>query len=60
MLLTREKAAEILGVQPNTLAVWATTKRYNLPYIKIGRLVKYKLEDIESFILSNTQCRGDI
>jgi hypothetical protein len=35
-LLTRKAAAEYLGVKENTLAVWATTKRHPLPYIKVG------------------------
>ncbi len=28
-LLTREQAAEYLGITPRTLAVWACVKRYN-------------------------------
>lgn len=52
-LLTREEAAEVLGIQENTLAVWATNKRYNLPFYKIGRKVKYKLSDLEKFIDDN-------
>jgi excisionase family DNA binding protein len=51
-LITRKEAAEILGLKPNTLAVWATEKR-NLPYYKIGSSVKYKLSDIEQFIFKN-------
>ncbi len=53
-LLTRKEAAEILGTTEGTLAVWATNKRYNLPYVKIGRLVKYKLSDLEVFIERRT------
>jgi excisionase family DNA binding protein len=53
-LLSREKAAEYLGVLPETLASWACTKRYNLPFIKIGRLVKYRLEDLDNFIKQRT------
>ncbi len=49
-LLTREQAAAVLGIKPDTLAVWATTKRYSLPYTKIGRSVRYRLSDIEQFI----------
>jgi excisionase family DNA binding protein len=52
-LLTRKLAAEFLGVQENTLAVWATNKRYDLPFYKIGRLVKYKVSDLEKFIQEN-------
>lgn len=49
-LVNREEAAQILGTSPATLAVWACTKRYDLPYVKIGRLVKYRLSDIYTFI----------
>ena len=51
-LLTREQAAEFLGLKPQTLGVWATTKRYALPYIKVGRSVRYRLADLETFIAS--------
>lgn len=50
VLLTAEEAAEILGVKPQTLAVWRCAKRYRLPYLKIGRTVRYRLDDVESFI----------
>jgi excisionase family DNA binding protein len=53
-LLTNEQAASYLGVAPNSLAVWRTTKRYHLPYVKVGRLVKYRLEDLNTFIESRT------
>jgi excisionase family DNA binding protein len=49
-LVNRKLAAEFLGCKENTLAVWATNKRYNLPFYKIGRLVKYKISDLEKFI----------
>lgn len=49
-LLTRAEAAEYLGVTAQTLAVWACTQRYNLPVVKIGRLAKYKLSDLDAFI----------
>ena len=49
-LLTRKQTAEFLGVTEGTLAVWACTKRYELAYIKIGRLVKYRQSDILIFL----------
>ncbi len=52
-LLSRGQAAKFLGVQTSTLAVWACTKRYNLAFIRVGRLCKYRLTDLESFIASN-------
>lgn len=53
-LLTRKEAAEYLGITASTLAVWACVKRYKLPYIKIGRLVKYRRSDLDSFIERQT------
>lgn len=50
-LFTRKQAAEYLGLKPETLHNWACNKRYNLKYIKIGRLAKYRKEDLDNFIL---------
>lgn len=52
-LLSRQEAAEFLGLEKHTLEVWATTKRYKLPYVKIGRLVKYRYADLLTFINRN-------
>ena len=51
----RKSAAKYLGVSPNTLAVWACTKRYNLKYIKMGRAVRYRLHDLEKFVEERLQ-----
>ena len=53
-LLTREEAATYLGLKPHTLGVWQCTGRYNLPCIKIGRLAKYRKEDLDDFIQRGT------
>lgn len=52
-LLSRREAAAYLGVAEQTLAVWKCTKRYDLPYVKIGKLVKYRLADLDEFIAKN-------
>lgn len=49
-LLTRKQAADYLGIKESTLAVWACTKRYDLPVVRVGRLVKYRLTDLEAFV----------
>jgi excisionase family DNA binding protein len=56
-LLTRKEAAEYLGVCENTLAVWACTKRHVINYVKMGRLAKYKKEDLDDFIKRQTISR---
>ena len=52
-LLDRKAAAKFLGVKEHTLAVWATTHKHHLPYIKVGSLVKYRLSDLEAFLAQN-------
>jgi len=52
ILMTPAEVAEYLGVSCETLNVWRCTKRYNLPYIKAGRLVRYREEDVETFVAS--------
>lgn len=49
-LLTPKQAAEALGVTIGTLAVWRCTARYPLPFVKIGRRVKYREKDLTNFI----------
>ena len=53
-LLNRDETAQFLGISPQTLAYWACVKRYNLPMVKIGRLAKYRMSDLEAFIKSRT------
>ncbi|MCG2683976.1 MAG: helix-turn-helix domain-containing protein [Planctomycetales bacterium] len=49
-LVDEKVASEILGLADGTLSVWRCTRRYPLPYTKIGRSVRYRVEDLERFI----------
>lgn len=51
-----KSAAAALGVQANTLAVWRSSGRYGLPFIKAGRSVKYRISDLAEFIANRTAC----
>ena len=51
-LLTQVEAAAFLGIAPATLSVWRCTKRYALPFVKVGRLVRYSEADLISFLES--------
>ncbi|QIA63559.1 helix-turn-helix domain-containing protein [Vibrio astriarenae] len=53
--LNRKLAAEYLGVTEGTLAVWASTGRYSLPFVKVGRKVFYTLADLDAFLESRVQ-----
>ena len=54
-LLNTKEAAVFLGTTESTLRHWRCVKRYNLPVVKIGRLVKYRLSDLEQFIKDGIQ-----
>jgi hypothetical protein len=53
-LVDEKIAAEILDVTPGTLSVWRCTRRYPLPYVRVGRAIRYRIADLERFIASRT------
>lgn len=53
-ILGNTDAAEYIGVTPRTLEVWRCTKRYQIPFIKVGRLVKYRKSALDAFLDSRT------
>lgn len=54
-LLTRKQVADLLGIKVATLEVWASTGRYSLPYVKVGRLARYRECDVEELIERRTR-----
>lgn len=59
-LLTEAEAAELLGLKQNTLNNWRCTHRVPLPYVRVGRAIRYRLADIQAFIERGTVRPGDI
>ena len=58
-LLDEKEAAQFLdGVTPGTLSVWRSTGRYNLPFIKIGRNVRYRRSDLIAWLEKRTRETG--
>ena len=55
-LVPPTKAAQMLGVAVNTLAYWRVSKRYALPYLKIGGKVMYRQADLRRFVEDRIQC----
>ncbi|MDT4331190.1 helix-turn-helix domain-containing protein [Methylomonas sp. MS20] len=53
-MLDNASAAEYLGISAGTLDVWRSTKRYAIPFIKVGRLVKYRQSALDAFLESRT------
>ena len=52
-LLSRQAAADLLGLRPCTLAAWASMRKTGLPYVRIGGRARYRLADVRAFIDSN-------
>ena len=48
-LLTPERVSELLGVPVATLAQWRYRKQV-LPYLHLGRLVRYDPTDVEAYL----------
>lgn len=51
-LFTPEQVAAALGVSHRTLAAWRSTRRNPLPYVKVGRLVRYRRQDVTAWLES--------
>jgi excisionase family DNA binding protein len=48
--LTTDETAALLGCTAATLTAWRCTKKVNVPFFKVGRLVRYRRADVERFI----------
>lgn len=57
-LLTAEQAAVAIDVSSGTLSVWRCTGRYGIPFIKIGRKVRYRRSDLVAWLESRTRETG--
>jgi excisionase family DNA binding protein len=57
-IVGEKEAAAILGVTTGTLQVWRSTGRYAIPFIKVGRLVKYRRSVLEEWLDSRTRLSG--
>jgi excisionase family DNA binding protein len=53
-LLTPDDVARLIGCGTQTLAAWRCTRRVPLPFVKIGRLVRYRRVDVETFLDART------
>jgi predicted DNA-binding transcriptional regulator AlpA len=57
-LLSEIQAAQKCDLKPGTLSVWRSTGRYGLPFVKVGRNVRYRLSDIERWLKNRTHANG--
>lgn len=57
-LLDEQAAAKVLGLSPGTLSVWRSTGRYALPFLKVGRNVRYRRRDLQSWLQARYRQSG--
>lgn len=57
-LLDEKQAAEKLDLTPGTLSVWRSTGRYALPFVKVGRNVRYRTSDLDEWLTNRTRASG--
>ncbi len=57
-LLDEKAAADLLQLAPGTLSVWRSTGRYRIPFVKVGRRVRYRRSDLEAWLASRTRTNG--
>jgi len=54
-LFDKNQTAKYLGLKSaQTLDNWRCTKRYPLPYVRVGRAIRYRRADLDAFIASRT------
>jgi excisionase family DNA binding protein len=54
-LLDEKAAADLLDLSPGTLSVWRSTGRYAIPFVKIGRNVRYRRADLDAWLAQRTR-----
>jgi excisionase family DNA binding protein len=53
-LLTTAQAADYLSIKAHTLEIWRCARRYELRFVRIGRNIRYRKEDLDSFLAAHT------
>jgi len=53
-LLSGKAAARIINVVPQTLAQWRVNRRVEIPFVRVGRRIMYRMCDLNNFINANT------
>lgn len=49
-LLTTKEVGRLLQVSTSTLCKWRVSKREVLPFLKLGRAVRYRVSEVEAYL----------
>lgn len=58
-LLTPAQTAQYIGISQQTLAKWRSQGTYKLPYVKVGRVVRYQLSDLLVWLETRRRGQGE-
>jgi len=58
ILIDTDTAAQLLSIQPSTLAKWRSTGEHHIQFVRIGRSVRYRTCDLRHWIESNSERGG--
>lgn len=50
VLATPEQAAQLIQINASTLQKWRSTGENNIPFVKIGRSVRYRVSDLKAYV----------
>ena len=53
-LLNQDEAAEFVDTKPQTLAAWRCKGTHDLPFVKVGRSVRYRRSDLVAWLERRT------
>lgn len=54
-LLTTERAAAFLAVSPATLVTWRCTRRVRVPFLRVGRAIRYDRQALARWLASRAE-----
>jgi len=59
-LITPEEAAKYLGVSHNTLAKWRSVGRTTIPFIRLGKCIRYSPLDLDAWLANHTHNKVEV
>ncbi|MDD5581190.1 MAG: helix-turn-helix domain-containing protein [Methylobacter sp.] len=54
VLTDTDGASQLLNIPAATLTKWRSTGENNIPFIRIGRQIKYRTRDLRAYVDSHT------
>ena len=56
VIINTSEAAMLIRTPEKSLIKWRSTGEHNIPFIKIGRNVRYRTKDLRDWIDAHVQC----